>query len=429
MQRTISWRIAALGGALFLLTPPRVGADLIKLKNGGEVRGRIVPSRSADAEATITVEALTGAVVVVARDEVQFLTRRSPKVEEYETRSKIVPDTVADRWDLAEWCRENGLNEQRAEQLERILELDPEHEGAHHALGHALRDGQWLTRDELMTSQGYVKHKGKYITPQELELLEKSAAELEAEREWFRKVRLWSGWLTGRSAQRSSEALAELKSIRDPYAVAALVHHFQDSDNKPVRELYVQILAQIPGDKPVPPLVKQSLMDVDVEIRSAALEGISLPRRAAAVPFYEHELKNGLNIIVRRAAAALERFGTEQSAPALIEALLTTHRYRVRVPDHSKTMSFSTDGSFGNTGSGLPPEIEAMLRAGQLPHGVIVNQLNPAVQPMKTITINYEHQNPEVLSALRKLTGENFGYDERTWKLWWNAKKNSLGSK
>ena len=30
----------------------------------------------------------------------------------------------------------------------------------------------------------------------------------------------------------------------------------------------------------------------------------------------------------------------------------------------------------------------------------------------------------EVLAALRKITGESFGFDERTWRLWWAAKKN-----
>ena len=69
-----------------------------------------------------------------------------------------------------------------------------------------------------------------------------------------------------------------------------------------------------------------------------------------------------------------------------------------------------------------------MLRSGQLSNGVVVNQANaPAFKKTKIVRIKYEHKNGEVLSALRKLAGEDFGYDERTWRLWWIARKNGAG--
>jgi len=89
-------------------------------------------------------------------------------------------------------------------------------------------------------------------------------------------------------------------------------------------------------------------------------------------------------------------------------------------------LSFGSNGSFANSGqSQLTPEIEAMLRGGQFPNGVIVN--NPSVnqlQRTKIIKVKYDHQNSEVLTALQKLTGANHGYDKRNWRLWWTAKKN-----
>ncbi len=405
-------------------------ADLIKLKNGGEIRGKIIRKPDNGNSGAVTLETLTGAVVVVEPEDIQFVTRRSLKVEEYETRAKLTPRTASAHWELAEWCRQNGLSKQREQQLRAVLELDPEHERAHHGLKHAKHGGKWMTRDELMTSQGYVKHKGRYVTTQELELIEKTQAELDAEKQWYKKVRLWYGWLTGRRPERRDLGLAELQKIDDPDAVPALMRLMQDNSNKQIRELYVGILSRMQGDKPVEALVTQSLHDADHEIRYAALNAISPDQYQSAGPLYVRALKDDLNRVVRRAAAALERVGEESMIPDLVEALVTTHRYRVEVPDTKGTLSFRTDGSFaGGQGQGtLPPNIEAMLLSGQLPNGVIVNQVQPPTyKKMKVVVIKYDHRNAETLSALRKLTGENFGYDERTWRLWWIAKKNGAG--
>lgn len=397
-----------------------VRADLVKLKNGGELRGRIDPKTPAG-EGEIVIETLTGATVVVARDHVQFVTRRPLLVEDYESRARRTLNTVEAQWDLAEWCRENNLPTQRNECLERVIALDPDHEKAHYGLGHTKHEGEWISRDELMESQGYVKYRGRYITPQELEILEKSKAQLEAEKEWHGKVRLWLGWLTGRHEERRRQGLEHLQNIDDPNAVTALVRNLQDDSNPQLRRLYIAILKRIPGPRPVPPLVQQSLHDADYELRYESLNAIAPEHYPVAMPLYIRELKNSLNGIVCRAAAALERVGDQSAVPALIEAVTTTHRYKVRVPDQSSTLSFRTDGTFGN-GPGqmnLPPELHALVASGQ---AIIHNPQAPPTR-MKTVVINYEHQNAEALSALQKLTGQSYGYDKRNWRLWWTAHK------
>jgi len=136
------------------------------------------------------------------------------------------------------------------------------------------------------------------------------------------------------------------------------------------------------------------------------------------------ELQNASNDIVRRAAAALEVVGNQKSIPALIEALVTKHRYKVRVADTSSTYAFSTDGSYIGSGTPtyLPPDIEVMLRTGQLPYGVSVYVPEHPI-PTRVVTVSREQQNSEVLAALRKITEQDFGYDVRSWRLWWASKK------
>lgn len=403
-------------------------ADVVKLKSGGEIRGVLVED---DAEAgddqTLTVETLSGGRLTVLQSDVQFVTRRPRNVEEYEVKAKTTPDTVDAQWDLAEWCRLNRLEEQRQVHLQRIVEIDYDHADARRALGQRKFEGDWLTREQIMAERGLVEHKGKWLTPQEVELIEKTEAEREAEHNWYLKIRKLRMNLAGGNENLRQKAIVELKRIRDPNAVNALAKNFGDLPDPSLRIFYLSILSEIPGIKPVQPLVTQSLHDVDESVRKFAFEAITPARSEAALPYLLQGLRHANNDVVRRAAKGLEAFGDERVISDLIPALITTHRHRVQVPEAVPTISFSSGGAFGPGGTPLPPEIDAALRVGALPHGVKVNSLNPVPVRMRTVEVRINQENAEVLSALRKITGETFGYDERTWRLWWAAKKNGVG--
>ena len=105
-----------------------VCADVIRLKNGGEVRGQIDRSTLRSGSKSFTIETLSGAVVIVDRKHLQFIVRRPLMVEVYETRAKQTADTVETQWELANWCSENRLAEQYRECLQRIVDLEPENE-------------------------------------------------------------------------------------------------------------------------------------------------------------------------------------------------------------------------------------------------------------------------------------------------------------
>ncbi len=418
---------------LLVSVASQIHADLIKLKNGGEVRGQIKSQTGSKTDGQITMITLSGAEVVVDRKDTEFVTRRKVAIEKYETRRKLTPDTADANWKLAEWCRENRLRRQRVALLERVIELDPNHEKAHRALGHSLRNGKWMSRDDEMRAQGYVKYKGRYITPQELELLKKSATDREAEQKWYKKIRVWHSWLAGRSEKRRNTALKELQSITDAHAIRGLGKFLASDKNKQIRKMYVDILINITGDDSIESLILASLSDPTLSIREAALAGIPEDKWEKAATVYTSYLSNEFNLVVRRAAKALGEIGTKDAVPQLIDALVTTHRYKITVRGSGQTQySFSTDGQFGNfqSGSTLPPDIELGLRTGQFPYGVIV--LNPrptaAENQRRTITIRREQKNREVVAALEKLTGKNLGYNERTWKLWWASEKSTDGT-
>src|SRR5579872_403665 len=253
-------------------------ADYVTLRSGGEIRGELLAdakSKTRNENQTVSIRTLSGATVAVVQSEVESIVRRRMIVEEYETRRRSAADSIAEQWDLAEWCREKMLSKERETHLRRVVELDSDHAPAHRALGH-IRDskGRWSTRDEIMAARGYVKYKGKYLLPQELELITQEERVTEAERGWFKRVRMWRSWLDSERLDRRNEGLAQLRAVHEPDAVAALAKSFKTSPNEEQRFLYVEIIAKISGDKPLQPLVLQSLWDESRRVREAAVGGV-----------------------------------------------------------------------------------------------------------------------------------------------------------
>ncbi|QDT39298.1 hypothetical protein Pan189_37040 [Stratiformator vulcanicus] len=411
---------------ILLVSPAMTSADVAQLRTGGELRGLGVDGAAPD-DSRVTLTTPGGITVELHRDDVSEVKTRSPLLEEYETKARTIPDTGPAHWELSEWCRENRLKDERLRHLRRLVEFEPDHERARAALGHIRHDGEWLPRDEAMRRRGYVKHDGRYVTSQERDLMERAAAREERVQAWYPRVRLWAGWLFGGHSGRQLEAIENFERIDDPDAIPALRRFLSNSKSVPVRELYVATIVNIGGGAAVGPLVDQSLLDVNRRMRDLALDSITENQFPLAMTQYRRTLRSDKNIMVRRSGIGLGRVADQNAVPDLIASLITTHQYKVQVPDRSGTMSFSTAGSFGAGGASLPPDIDLMLRSGQLQNGVIVN--DPAAAQnvrWKTVTINYNHKNPEILTALKKITGaeESFGYDERTWLAWWTAQKN-----
>lgn len=406
------------------MSPAR--ADLIKLKLGGEIRGKLIKESSGTA-AGHTIETLAGGVIRVDPQKVEFITNRPLVIEEYETRARHTEDTVEAHLQLADWCRKNFLTTPRQQELEKVIELDPDHAKARAALGYTKRNGVWMTRDQIMRKNGYVRYKGRYVSTAELELLEKNQADLEEERKWSKKIKRWVTWIISQNAQRQAEGLQHIQQINDPHAVAGLTRILGKHENLNLRALLVTTLKQISGDLPLRPLAELVLTDPHEAIRNSALEAITGRDASQGIAYFIEALRHSSNLIVQRAAAALAAIGERDVVPELINALVTSHTYRVRVPDTSSTYSFNSNGSFGGSGIVLPPDIEAGLLAGRYPNGVIVLPSQQTKVRMRTVSIQQVHQNQAVLAALQELTEQNFGYNQRLWRLWWSSVENQTG--
>jgi len=400
--------VAALAGVLVSIGLVR--ADEFVLKHGGRVRGRWLNPGPPPAE-IMAVATDAGGEIRLDRSAVAQVIRSTPLDEEYAALRSTCPDTVAGHWQMVQWCAERQLSGQRQTHLERILELDPDHEAARLALGYRRVDGAWMTRDEEMESRGLKRHGGQYRTAQDIELRERDRKQRDVEREWFKKLKRWRSWLVGSNPGRVEEAQASIRAIRDACAAPALTEHLYKETDSTIRLLLAEALAQVAvptgtdgsGKRPLASrdaleaLVHQSLNDPDQEVRVACLEHLVDMHHPHITELYVRVLKSKDNVEVNQAAAALKALGDATAIPPLIDALVTVHKFQVGSGSPGQTSaSFSRDGRGGmGFGQGGPTIVKRPLR------------------------------NPEVLSALVALSGENFEYSAGDWNSWYAAQRRS----
>jgi len=426
-RRRIHFPVLLLS-ALFTLAGGVLHADVIRLKNGGEIRGQMDRAKAAVEESPLEIVTLEGVRLRVAREDVDFFVFRSARIEEYESRSRQAAMTVDDQWALAQWCARQRLDEQRQTHLYKVIEIDPDHEQARKLLDHVQHRGNWVPREEMMRDNGYVKYKNHYVTLQEMALIEQNEHEEELNKEWVDRIKRWRAELYSSSQVKARAAWESLKKLEDPAAVPALVHLFQNHDDRSARSLMVEILAAIDSPAAAEGLASQAIFDDDPDIRRAALQAIPEDYHRDASRWFASQLSSPQNNIVNRAGVALRQLGSEDVVGDLINALVTNHTYTVYIP-YRNGVAFNLTGTSTSGGSAtLSPDLEAMARTGQLPVGMQINQ-GPGYHPQagvtwKPVKLQRSIRNEAVLSALQTITKENFGYDQRLWRLWLASHKN-----
>lgn len=380
--------------ALFVLSslPLVARADIFVLANQGEIRGDL-RNRTESPRRTYQIDVAGGGQITLDKEQVLEVRRESPAQLEYERRRAAASDTVADHWALAEYCRQNLMLANREQHLRRILELDPEHEAAHRGLGHIRVDGGWSTQEEVMSQRGYVRYKGRWMLPQEVELEEAGRKARLEEVEWFTNIRRWRGWLEG---ERAPKALEQIREIKDPTAVKAIKGQLHDEKNPRLRKMWLETLGRIDSPAARSVLVDISLNDGDVEMRLSAVDELAKSKDHDVVVQYVKALKNKENVIINRAAVGLAAMEDKSSVHPLIDVLVTTHQKTVQEGNGQIGAAFPTNGSGG-------------------PGGLSVGS--------RTVTIKQTFQNEDVRNALVRITGINFQFDIDRWKAWHAAQK------
>jgi hypothetical protein len=145
------------------------------------------------------------------------------------------------------------------------------------------------------------------------------------EEAWMPKIRVLVSRLYGSDREKSQQAKNRLLNIDDPDAIPALSTHLGSSRDDEARHLYVVILHNMKGPKPVYYLVALSLYDSSPQIRSEARKAIREDQLDSARLLCIAALRSGPPSLARVAAVSLGEIGDPRgdSIPYLINALVS----------------------------------------------------------------------------------------------------------
>jgi hypothetical protein len=215
-------------------------------------------------------------------------------------------------------------------------------------------------------------------------------------------------------------------------------------ESEPIRILLDHVLEQIPGREAAAGLVKHILAETDSDVRHATLDALSRRKDLNVIPALVQALGSKDPSVVNRAGWTLGQLNAVTTVPKLIPALVTIQHQVVMPPVGGASggnlgVSFGSvapaaglggatyfsggtypvltppavgPGSvaFGATGIPVPTLPGASLSTGGL------GSSTPRDQIPRIVPITF--QNVEVLAALVKLTGQDFGFDIPSWKRW-----------
>jgi hypothetical protein len=150
----------------------------------------------------------------------------------------------------------------------------------------------------------------------------KLSAEEEA---WMPKVHTLVSRRFGGDHERARQAYNQLLAIDDPDAIPALSTYLANSHNEEAHHLYVVILHNMKGPKPVYYLVALSLYDPSQQIRSEARKAFHEDQLDSARILYIAALRSGPSKLKRIAAIGLGEIGDPHgdSVPYLINSLVS----------------------------------------------------------------------------------------------------------
>jgi hypothetical protein len=152
-------------------------ADEVQLANGKKITNAMVSKPSAD---KVVVEVGAGTITLSAK-EVSSINPGPTPLHEYaaKERAALASNKAADLWDLAQWAKQNKLSRYVGPLSEKVIAIDPNHEGARRELRHEKVGGKWLTYEQAQEAKGLKQVDGRWMTTAEVELRERKRIEAE----------------------------------------------------------------------------------------------------------------------------------------------------------------------------------------------------------------------------------------------------------
>lgn len=443
-----------------MATGADVCADRIVLRGGGQLRGKVLAD-PVHKDRVIVMTERGKTPLTFAKAQIQEVTAEPSVLDGYLAKREVAPDTAEGQYELGLWCEEQKLRDLAELHYEAAIRQDKGFEPAHLKLGHVKQGVRWLVGDEIREAQGLVRLKGKWVTQEEKDLREKEGVKATEQGAWMRKIRVLREALLYGQEDRRREAETQLMEIKDPLAVGPLMRTLGE-DIDTMRSTLAHVLAMIPGPEAEAALVERLLMEVEPGVRHTTMDEIRRRRSAESIKHLKRGLRSKTPEVVNRAAWGIAMLDDKTAVPSLVNALVMTRRETVMAPSAG---GFGEAASINATFGAVPPTsgmaatpiafngysvgylTPPAVGPGVVAYGAFSAPYYPVPNPMADVPggaygsslantpiaagggingsrgpmpqlVYVSIQNAEVLSALIKLTGQDFGYNVDAWRRW-----------
>jgi len=394
----VSRQLSIIGSVFFIFHFSFfIFADTFSIEGGGAVEGRLLNPgeriRQIETPSGVILSLDFGQIRETGKDDNESLAH-------YKRTVPFLPDTVESHLEIAAWCREKYLKEQENVHLNRVLDLDPDHAETRKRLGY-FRDagGQWTTTEEVKSANGYVRDKGSWRMPQEIWINKQVQQRDEVNKDWKQDIKKIRSSLDNPAIRR------KLEGITDPAAVKPINDLLKKENVPEIRMVLIRALSSIGTPEAVGEIAHYAMNDPVEDVRRICLDQIKQhPNRIPQAGAYFSRFLNNQNSDetfvnppdkINQAAAAIRLIGDTSSGSigSLITALVSQHKETIEIGSERTNVSM---GGGGGTGFSQGVSKQDIIKPSQ---------------------------NAEVLLALRRLTGVDFGYDKAAWKRWLMEKR------
>lgn len=377
--------------------------DSVVLKSGSKLFGTLKSEGKDDnGRKFVLFETEDGALLKL--DVVKTLNRsKIHKLDDvdaaYNKHIETLEDTAESHWQLANWCGKQAsgsirFKDQIKFHWERVMELDPNDDNVKRKLGftYISAENRWVPKAPYHQSHGYEK-KGTSWAPvlqREVSAWHDQKKTVEGERkrllaQWKKNVR--------KSGSGSASAIQnELFRICDADAVVIFFEEAKDEQNATLRGFYIEAFGRVPTYIALRALCFFAVEDASLANRERALTLIGQEHfnPESAVGVFAGYLGDSVRTRVLRAAFAIGEIGSVNAVLPLVDALITTHQVAPGDQPGRIQTGIGNSGNIENFGIGGDSKPK-----------------------------NRTYQNDAVASALRNITGENFGFNESAWQRWY----------
>ena len=375
--------------------------DVIELRSGSEINARVIDRTESENRKYVIFETESGSVVKL---EEKLITRVIPAdvdQKRYYAFLEKLPNTVEAHWEIVDWCKSqtrgrSKFKDQIQYHLENIIALNPNERKARQLLGYEDFNGQWTLKALRYQKSGYIRENSNWIPEMALKIErnnDKRDAQAGAVREqfsrWEREVR--NGRLSATEIERM------LYEIVTPETTNYIFEESKKKKNQAavIRKMYVEAYGRTPSRLAAGALVYYGITDPDSEIRERAMTLLLQPQfdQDYAMSRMVEFLKSASVARSERAAIGIRELSQVPGSNPLkilrplIESLVAVREVPIAgaTPAGGINSSFSSNGGLSFTAGGGPQ------------------------------TRKQEFRNASSLSALQRITGKNFQYDEELW--------------